>query len=185
LDFSQSGLSRQQLCDIESASHSCEESLPQTPATVPTLKEALTEALGFFGVGRLGSLLLGPPARNQTAESRPTAPDGVRTIHEMASLAVLKTKTDDRYGWLAAGEVMERARLEAQTLGVSSQVFDQAFHERRPRHELRNIIGRKGFVQSIIGFGLQSVTNTSGFALPSSTQPPASATPSQIQMKIG
>jgi hypothetical protein len=183
LDFSQSGLSRQQLCDVETSSHSCEDSLPQATATGPSLRQTITEALGFFGVGRLSSLLLGPSTRNPTAEPTPRAPDGVRTIYEMASLAVLKTKTDDRYGWLAAGEVMERARLEAQTLGVSSQVFGQAFHERRPRQELRNIIGRKGFVQSIIGFGSRSLTDP-GFALPSSTQPPASATPSQIQMKM-
>jgi hypothetical protein len=183
LDFSQSGLSRQQLCDVETSSHSCEEPLPQATATGPSLRQTITEALGFFGVGRLGSLLLGPATRNPTAEPTPKAPDGVKAIYEMASLAVLKTKTDDRYGWLAAGEVMERARLEAQTLGVSSQVFGQAFHERRPRQELRNIIGRKGFVQSIIGFGSRPLTDP-GFALPSSTQPPASATPSQIQLKM-
>jgi hypothetical protein len=185
LDFSQSGLSRQQLCDIETSSHSCEESQSQTAATGPGLREAITDALGFFGVGRLGSLLLGTPTRNLTVDSTYKAPDGIKTIHEMGSLAVLKTKTDDRYGWLAAGEVMGRARLEAQTLGVSSQVFDQAFRERRPRQELRNIIGRKGFVQAIIGFGSRSLTDAnSGFALPSSTQPPASPAPSQIQMKM-
>jgi hypothetical protein len=184
LDFSQSGLSRQQLCDIETSSHPREESLPQPTPTGPRLRDALAEALGFFGVGRISSFLLGPPTRNPTVDSTYKAADGVKTIYEMGSLAVLKTKTDDRYGWLAAGEVMERARLEAQTLGVSSQVFDQAFHERRPRQELRNIIGRKGFVQAIIGFGSRSLTDPS-FALPSSTQPPASATASQIQMKIG
>jgi len=183
LDFSQSGLSRQQLCDIETSNHSCEEDLPQTAATGPRLREALTEALGFFGIGRIGSLLLGTPTRNPIVDSTDKAPDGVKAIHEMGSLAVLKTKTDDRFGWLTAGEVMERARLEAQTLGVSSQVFDQAFQERRPRQELRNIIGRKGFVQAIIGFGSRSLTDPA-FASPSSTQPPASAAPSQIQMKM-
>jgi hypothetical protein len=184
LDFSQSGLSRQQLCDIETSSHSCEESLPQAAATGPRLREAITDALGFLGVGRIGSLLLGPPTRNPTVDSTYQAPNGAKTIYEMASLAVLKTKTDDRYGWLAAGEVMVRARLEAQTLGVSSQVFGQAFRERRSRQELRNIIGPKGYVQAIIGFGSHSITDTTGFALPSATQPPASATPSQIQMKM-
>jgi hypothetical protein len=102
----------------------------------------------------------------------------------MGSLAVVKTKTDDRFGWLAAGEIMVRARLEAQTLGVSCQVFDQAFCERRPRQELRNIIGRKGFVQAILGFGSQSVTGATASASPSPMQPPAAPAPSQIQMKL-
>jgi hypothetical protein len=188
LDFSQSGLSRQQLCDIEISSHPDSrygssyrgESLPQKAATGPRLRDAIAGALGFLGASRIGSLLLGPPTRTLAKAPERRDPDLGKKIYEMASLAVLKTKTDDRYGWLAAGEVMERARLEAQTLGISSQVFDHAFRGRRPRQELRNIIGRKGFVQAIIGFGSRLATDFA--SLPS--QPPAPATESQIQMTM-
>ena len=76
----------------------------------------------------------------------------------MAALAVLKTKTDDRYGWLAAGEVLAQVQLEAARLNVSSHVFCQAFRARQTRQELRNIIGRKGFAQAIVGFGSQTVS---------------------------
>jgi hypothetical protein len=78
---------------------------------------------------------------------------GGRRADQMAVLAVVKTKTDDKHGWLAAGKAMAQARLQAQVLGVSCCVFDQAFRNRHVREELRTTIGRKGFVQSIIGFG--------------------------------
>jgi hypothetical protein len=184
LDFSQSGLSRQQLCDIEKSSRPREETWPPPAATGPRLREAITGALSFLGVSRIGSLLPGSPTGNPAMDSARRATGRSKTIYEMGSLAVVKTKTDDRFGWLAAGELMVRARLEAKILGVSCQVFDQAFHERRPRQELRNIIGRKGFVQAILGFGSQSVTGATAFASPSPMQLPAAPEPSQIQMKL-
>jgi hypothetical protein len=192
LDFSQSGLSRKHLYDLEMSSHSYsstasrydEELMPQALAAAPRLKEAIKDALGFFGASRIGSLLLGPSNRGPTVGSIDGAQPEVKTIREMESLAVLKTKTDDRYGWLAAGEVMARARSEAHGLGITSQVFGQAFRKKGPRQELRNIIGHKGYVQAIIGFGSQSVTSNIGFDLSTSTQPPASATASQIQMRM-
>lgn len=73
----------------------------------------------------------------------------------MAALAAVKTKTDDKHGWLAAGQIIARARLEAKSLGISSQVFDRVFNHRRVREELRTAIGHKGFMQAIIGFGAQ------------------------------
>jgi hypothetical protein len=68
-------------------------------------------------------------------------------------LAVLKTKTDDKHGWLAAGQAMARAILQAQALGLSWSFFNHAIRSRDARTELRTGIGHKGFVQAILRFG--------------------------------
>jgi hypothetical protein len=81
---------------------------------------------------------------------------GGRQAGEMAALATLKTKTDDKHGWLATGHAIARAKLRAESLQISSQVFDQNFQHRHMREELRTTIGHKGFVQAIIGFGSRS-----------------------------
>lgn len=73
--------------------------------------------------------------------------------NEMAALAVIKTKTDDKHGWLAAGQALARIRLLTRASKISSQVFDRIFRNRRTRTELRTSIGHKGFVQAIVGFG--------------------------------
>jgi hypothetical protein len=72
---------------------------------------------------------------------------------QMAALAVIKTKTDDWHGWLAAGQAMARVSLQARVSEVSAQIFDQACRSRYVREELRTSIGHKGFAQTIIGFG--------------------------------
>ena len=81
-----------------------------------------------------------------------------RRAEQMASLAVIKTKTDDKHGWLAAGQAMARVRLQARVSEISSQVFDQAFRSRFVREELRTSIGHKGFAQAIIGLGSNPAT---------------------------
>jgi hypothetical protein len=80
---------------------------------------------------------------------------GQKRPSEMATLAVIKTKTDDKHGWLATGEALARVRLQARATEIPSQVFDQAFQNRRMREILRMSIGRKGFVQAVMGFGSQ------------------------------
>ncbi len=72
---------------------------------------------------------------------------------QAAALAVIKTKTDDKHGWVAAGQVMAQARLQAQVAGVRWTRFSPAFQLRRSREEVRIMIGRKGFGQALIGFG--------------------------------
>ena len=100
--------------------------------------------------------------RGNEAESLTVEPAG-RRAEQMAALAVIKTKTDDKHGWLAAGQAMARLRLLARVSEVSSQVYDQAFRSRHVREELRTSIGHKGFAQAIIGFGLnlEAWTDTS------------------------
>jgi hypothetical protein len=67
-------------------------------------------------------------------------------------LAVVKTKTDDKYGWLAAGQTMARAVLQAQAWGLPWAFFHQV-RRREAREALRLGIGQKGFAQVILRFG--------------------------------
>lgn len=69
-----------------------------------------------------------------------------------AELAVLKTKTDDNYGWLATGLALARMQLQACASGLQLHCFDESFRKRFLREQLRTAVGRKGFAQSIIGF---------------------------------
>jgi hypothetical protein len=69
-----------------------------------------------------------------------------------ATLAVVKTKTDDKYGWLAAGQTMARAVLQAQALDLS-WAFAHPVRRREDREALRMGIGHKGFAQVILRFG--------------------------------
>ncbi len=82
-----------------------------------------------------------------------TVESGRRRAEEMAVLAVIKTKTDDRQGWLAAGQATARVALQSRVSETALQVFDQACRSRHIREELRTSIGHKGFAQAIIGFG--------------------------------
>jgi hypothetical protein len=69
------------------------------------------------------------------------------------TLAVLKTKTDDRYGWLAAGQAIARVILQARASGVSCILHNESLRSPHVRSALRTEIGRKGFVQAILRFG--------------------------------
>lgn len=84
-----------------------------------------------------------------------TVEPGDKRAGEMGVLAVIKTKTDDKHGWLATGEAQSRIKLQARALDLPSQVFNRVFKNRRIREVLRMSIGRKGFVQAIVGFGSQ------------------------------
>jgi hypothetical protein len=68
------------------------------------------------------------------------------------ALAVVKTKTDDKHGWLAAGQTMARIFLQAQALGLSLAFFNP-IRRRAARQELRLSVGHKGFAQATFGLG--------------------------------
>lgn len=68
------------------------------------------------------------------------------------TLAVVKTKTDDKHGWLEAGQTMARTILQAQALGLSWAFFDPV-RRRAAREALRTGVGHKGFAQVILRFG--------------------------------
>lgn len=69
-----------------------------------------------------------------------------------ATLAVVKTKTDDKHGWLEAGLTMARTVLQAQALGLSWEFFNPV-RRREAREALRLGVGHKGFAQVILRFG--------------------------------
>jgi hypothetical protein len=78
----------------------------------------------------------------------PVPPASVAT----ATLAVVKTKTDDKHGWLEAGQTMARTVLQAQALGLSWAFFNPV-RRREAREALRVGVGHKGFAQVILRFG--------------------------------
>jgi hypothetical protein len=80
----------------------------------------------------------------------------MQPAEDMAALAVLKTKTDDKPGWLAAGLIRAYVQLYALASGAPVCFYDQAFQRRFLREELRTTVGRKGFVQTIVGLGSRS-----------------------------
>ena len=109
------------------------------------------------------------PARHATpALNAPTATSG--------TFAVLKTKTDDKHGWLAAGQMLARLLLHARTLGLACTPFLDVLQRPELRSELRTAIGHKGFTQVILHFaGLQIEPS-----LPSVASYPATATGSSL-----
>ena len=69
-----------------------------------------------------------------------------------ATLAVVKTKTDDKHGWLEAGQTMARTVLQSQALGLA-WAFLNPVRRREARAALRLGVGHKGFAQVILRFG--------------------------------
>jgi hypothetical protein len=76
-------------------------------------------------------------------------------------LAVVKTKTDDKHGWLEAGQTMARTILQAQALGLSWGFYDPV-RRREAREALRIGVGHKGFAQVILQFGGRDIQIQSG-----------------------
>ena len=101
---------------------------------------------------RWGRLLLAvkvgarPATGNVTAgKSAPAEPIG--------TCSVLKTKTDDRRGWLGAGQTMARLVLQARSLGLTCSCLTDVLQNPELRREFRTAIGHKGFAQAILCFG--------------------------------
>ena len=69
-----------------------------------------------------------------------------------ATLAIVKTKTDDKHGWVAAGQTMARIVLRAQAMGLP-WALSNPMRRRQAREALRMGVGRKGFAQVILCFG--------------------------------
>ena len=83
---------------------------------------------------------------------RPAIDPVQRPAGVAATLAVVKTKTDDKHGWLEAGQTMARTVLQAQALGLSWAFFNSV-RRREARSALRMRVGHKGFAQIILRFG--------------------------------
>lgn len=163
LDFSRSECSRERLRAVveperqqSRVGRSMDKELVAQVAAAGPTRLAAPGALKHPRLAQWARLFLGASQRSGDSSTF-AIESGARAPEQMAALAVLKTKTDDRHGWMAAGEVLASVRLEARKLDVSSQVFEQTFQKKQTREELRTIIGRKGFVQAIMGFGSQPV----------------------------
>jgi hypothetical protein len=144
LEFMQSEMSRQRVMGITPAGDSLWIHFDY-PSARPTNPAPTRHAFGFlpslfaFGVRDMDS-------RNEPVEmvSQSSFPS--------ATLAIVKTKTDDKHGWLAAGLTMARIVLQAQGLGLSWAFFNQV-RRREARQALRVGVGHKGFAQAILCFG--------------------------------
>lgn len=68
------------------------------------------------------------------------------------TLGVVKTKTDDERGWLAAGQAVALAILHAQAWGIGWSFFHR-IPDPNAREALRMGIGQKGFAQFVLRFG--------------------------------
>jgi len=79
-------------------------------------------------------------------------PDAGESGGSAAMFAVLKTKTDDKRGWLAAGQTLGRIQLQASALGLGCAPRPAALRSPHLRAELRREFGHKGFVQAIVRF---------------------------------
>jgi hypothetical protein len=101
------------------------------------------------------------------------APDEAELQGKPGTFAILKTKTDDKHGWIAAGQMMARLILHAQLLGLSWSLLDRALRQPEVRAELRTGIGHKGYAQIILRLG--TAANESSF-IQASALLPATAT---------
>jgi hypothetical protein len=68
------------------------------------------------------------------------------------TFAVLKTKTDEKHGWLAAGQTLAQLLLLVRTLGLPCTPYVDVLRQPERRAELRTTIGHKGFTQVILRF---------------------------------
>jgi hypothetical protein len=74
--------------------------------------------------------------------------------------AVVKTKTDDKHGWLAAGHSIGRLQLQARDLALGWTVKLAPLRSPRLRAQLRPEFGHKGFVQAIVCFDFHPLQPT-------------------------
>ena len=76
-----------------------------------------------------------------------------RTARPIEALAVIKSKTDNKHGWLAAGQAMASVLLQAEALGLPLTCLNQAVRTRNARAELLTGLGRRGVPQVVLGLG--------------------------------
>jgi nitroreductase len=73
-------------------------------------------------------------------------------------LAVLKTKIDDRRGWLQAGQALERVLLHAYARGLSVSFLSEPIQCEETRWQLQTAIGRRGVPQVMLRLGYADAT---------------------------
>jgi hypothetical protein len=163
LDFVQSEMSRQHVMKITLAGDQWWmnfESLRAQPTNAATEGHASRWSRPLFAFG------------GRNGDSWNWAADPVdQPAVSAATLAVVKTKTDDKHGWLEAGQTMARTVLQAQALGLSWAFFNPVRH-RQARSALRMGVGHKGFAQVILRFGSLTTGETVRLGAPATTMLP-------------
>lgn len=158
LEFAQSQTSRQRVIEIIQAHE-------QQTITFDRSRAQPTNEAMPGSTSRWPRPLFAFGGRKTDAPITITAPPGKIPI-PTATLAVVKTKTDDKHGWVAAGQTMARAILQAQALGLSWSFFNPV-RRRETREALRIGIGHKGFAQTILRIGSLVADETIRFPTPS------------------
>lgn len=155
LEFAQSETSRQRVAEIAAGELATSDMRARAfPPTVPTGGPTARWPRPLFAFG-------GRKGDSQQLPVKPTQP----VVLPAATLGVVKTKTDDKHGWLAAGQTMARAILQAQALGLAWSFFNPV-RRREAREALRTGIGHKGFAQVILRFGALTAAETVRMAAP-------------------
>lgn len=90
--------------------------------------------------------------RFQTLSPQPVPAAASETVTPRTTLAVFKTKTDDKRGWLAAGQALARLAFHSLTFGLSTKHYLKPLRDPAQRERLRTSVGHKGFAQAIVGF---------------------------------
>ena len=147
LDFAQSEISRQHVMEIAMSEEQSSTNLERSHAHPANMVGGLLVSRWLRPFFAFGARNLDP----EDSWNEDDEPAGQKPA-SMATLAVVKTKTDDKHGWLAAGQTMARTVLQAQALGLAWAFFDPV-RRREAREALRVGVGHKGFAQVILCFG--------------------------------
>jgi hypothetical protein len=158
LEFARSEGSRQRLVDLLYTAKRVRATEIEVQQATP-----VRSAEGAWRLGRLAGGMLPerfsrwrkPTLAIRVHASIPPSPEPFEAdepaIRE-ATFAVLKTKTDDKHGWCAAGQTLGRLLLQSRKLGLPCIPFVEAMRRPELRVELRTAIGHKGFTQVILRF---------------------------------
>lgn len=100
----------------------------------------------FKAAVRPAVLRLFDPGRGQAAHDR-------QLVADAPMLALLGTRGDTPYLWLAAGEAVARVLLRAQVSDVAASFLNQPIEVPGLRERLQGLAGRGGFAQLLLRFG--------------------------------
>lgn len=158
LEFARSESSRQRLLELLHANSRVRLKEIRFPnETLVRTPDGAWESAGFTGTtlherfSRWRKPTLAVKVRPAPALHEPSAPSAPPPTN--GTFAVLKTKTDDKHGWLAAGQMLARLLLHTRALGLACVPFLDVLQQPELRAELRTTIGHKGFTQVILQFG--------------------------------
>ena len=168
LEFARSEGSRQRLVDLIQAAKRVRTAEVQvrneSPVRLPD---------GGWRLGRLASGMLPerfarwrkPPLAIKVRATTATGPAPFESNQPAVlggTFAVLKTKTDEKHGWLAAGQTLAQLLLLVRTLGLPCTPYVDVLRPPERRAELRTAIGHKGFTQVILRFDAARIESPVG-----------------------